>query len=85
MAGAGTAVNVTLSDLSDIETIFIVPEASASTDEIPFPYIHYSTANLIGGFFSISNGVPTLSVRRGNDASSFGLKYLTVRYTKTTD
>ena len=85
IAGTGTMVNVTLSDLSNIETIFIVPEASASTDAIPFPYVHYDTTNLIGGFFTINNGVPTLSVRRGGSMSNVGLKYLTVRYTKTTD
>ena len=83
IAGTGASVNVTLSDLSNIETIFIVPEASASTDAIPFPYVHYSTANIIGGFFTISNGVPTLQVRRGSDMASVGLKYLTVRYTKS--
>lgn len=87
VAGSGQSVDVTLSDLTDIETIFIVPEASASTDDVPFPYVHYNTANLIGGFFTISNGVPTLRVRRGSDMArtGTGLKYLTVRYTKTTD
>lgn len=83
IAGTGTMVNVTLSDLSNIETIFIVPEASASTDLVPFPYVHYDTGNLIGGFFTISNGVPTLNVRRGSSMADVGLKYLTVRYTKT--
>lgn len=83
IAGTGTSVNVTLSDLSNIETIFIVSEASASTDEIPFPYIHYNASNIIGGFFTISNGVPTLNIRRGSDMASVGLKYLTVRYTKS--
>lgn len=83
IAGTGASVNATLSDLSNIETIFIVPEASASTDAIPFPYVHYSTANIIGGFFTISNGVPTLNIRRGSDMASVGLKYLTVRYTKS--
>lgn len=83
IAGTGTMVNVTLSDLSNIETIFIVPEASASTDVVPFPYVHYDSGNLIGGFFSISNGVPTLNVRRGSSMADVGLKYLTVRYTKT--
>lgn len=84
IAGTGTSVDVTLSDLSNIETIFIVPEASASTDEIPFPYLHPSSVNVIGGFFTINNGVPTLSIRRGSDSSGYGLKYLTVRYTKIT-
>lgn len=87
IAGKGQSVDVTLSDLTDIETIFIVPEASASTDDIPFPYVHYNTSNIIGGFFTIRNGVPTLSIRRGSDMArlDIGLKYLTVRYTKTTD
>ena len=73
VASSGQAVNVTLSDLSDIETIFIVPQGSASTDEVPFPYVHYSTANLIGGFFTLSNGVPRLSIRRCSDMASVGL------------
>lgn len=87
IAGSGQSVDVTLSDLTDIETIFIVPEASASTDDLPFPYVHYNTSNLIGGFFTIRNGVPTLSIRRGSDMArtGTGLKYFTVRYTKTTD
>lgn len=85
VAGTGASVNVTLSDLSDIETIFIVPQGSNSTDDIPFPYVHYSSANLIGGFFTISNGVPTLAIRRGSDMAGVGLKFLTVCYTKTTD
>ena len=84
IAGTGSTVNVTLSDLSNIETIFIVPEASTSTDAIPFPYVHPNTANIIGGSFSITNGVPTLNIRRGGDLAGVGLKYLTVRYTKLT-
>ena len=87
VAGTGTTVNVTLSDLSNIEYIFVVPEASTSSIGntcVPFPYLHPDTnSNAIGYFFTISDGVPTINIRRGSSSSVYGLKYLTVRYTKT--
>ena len=85
----GTVQNytLTLSDLQNIEYLRVVPEGSQVFAMVPFPYVHYGTQNLIGYFIdSITDGVPTLAIRKGSDMSSqSNLQFLTIQYTKTTD
>ena len=83
----GTVQNytLTLSDLQNIEYFRVVPEGSQVSVSIPFPYVHYGTENLIGYFTDVTNGVPSLEIRKGSTASFSNLQFLTIQYTKTTD
>ena len=83
----GTVQNytLTLSDLQNIEYFRVVPEGSQVSVSIPFPYVHYGTENLIGYFTDVTNGIPSLEIRKGSTASFSNLQFLTIQYTKTTD
>lgn len=73
--------------LTNINKMFIVPEASQFADSIPVPYVHYSSLNLLTGYFiNINNGVPSIEIRVGSDSkNALTNTILTIRYTKTTD
>ena len=83
----GTVQNytLTLSDLQNIEYFRVVPEGSQVSVLIPFPYVHYGTENLVGYLTDVTNGVPSLEIRKGSAASLSNLQFLTIQYTKTTD
>lgn len=72
--------------LTNIDKMFIIPEASQFDNSIPAPYIHTNTNLLVGYFIENTNGVPVIQVRSGTDSKSYLLNTIfTVQYTKTTD
>lgn len=79
-----SSTNFELSSLSDISWITVDSVNSSLSNSIPFPYVHPNTNNMVGYFFSINNGVPTICCRAGGDAAGgFSLDKLTVRYKKS--
>lgn len=85
--GTDKNYSLTLSDLQNIEYLRVVPEGSQVSAIVPFPYVHYNSNNDISYFIdSITDGVPTLAIRKGSEMSSqSNLQFLTIQYTKTTD
>lgn len=85
--GTDQNYSLTLSDLQNIEYLRVVPEGSQVSATVPFPYTHYNSNNNISYFIdSITNGIPTLAIRKGSEMSSqSNLQFLTIQYTKTTD
>lgn len=71
--------------LSGIDKIWIVNEGSLLSSDssiFPFPYVHPSSFNVIGGYIYNANNSPKFEFRTGGDSKDVIIEVLTVRYTK---
>lgn len=68
--------------LTGIEQIW-VESNSLCSNNMPFPYIHYATENVIGYFWEMNGGNPIIQIRAGSGSSSITITKLTVRYKKS--
>lgn len=77
--GQTRSINTGLTGIAQIW----VESNSLCSNNMPFPYIHYSTSEIIGYFWDINGGNPILCIRAGQDSSSITITKLTVRYKKS--
>lgn len=77
--GQTRAINTGLTGIAQIW----VESNSLCSNNMPFPYIHYSTENIIGYFWEMNGGNPIIQIRAGSGSSSITITKLTVRYKKS--
>ena len=77
--GQNRHINTGLTGVSEIW----VESNSLCSGNMPFPYVHYDTSNIVGYWWDINSGNPILEVRAGSSAASITITKLTVRYKKS--
>lgn len=82
---SGSTASLSLG-IANINEINICPDGSNINKDIPLPYVHSNTQNIIGCFFVIGTEDTTLELRIGQYMVGYvNSVCLTARYTKTTD